>query len=49
MHDVIIAGAGPIGLFLAGELALAGCAVLVLEQDLDPDSPLKHSHSGCAG
>jgi 2-polyprenyl-6-methoxyphenol hydroxylase-like FAD-dependent oxidoreductase len=31
-HDVVIAGAGPVGLFLAGDLALAGCSVLVLEQ-----------------
>ena len=31
-HDVLIAGAGPVGLFLAGDLALAGCSVLVLEQ-----------------
>ncbi|MET8877888.1 FAD-dependent oxidoreductase [Nocardia sp. NPDC004604] len=49
MHDVIIAGAGPIGLFLAGELALAGCAVLVLEQDPDPDSPLKTLPLGLRG
>nr|WP_219825993.1 FAD-dependent monooxygenase [Nonomuraea typhae] len=40
MHHVVIAGAGPVGLFLAGELALAGCSVLVLERDQDHNPPL---------
>jgi 2-polyprenyl-6-methoxyphenol hydroxylase-like FAD-dependent oxidoreductase len=40
-HDVIIAGAGPVGLFLACELRLAGCSVLVLEKARDPHSPFK--------
>ena len=31
-YDVIIAGAGPVGLFLACELRLAKLSVLVLEQ-----------------
>ena len=31
VYDVIIAGAGPVGLFLAGELRLAKLSVLVLE------------------
>jgi 2-polyprenyl-6-methoxyphenol hydroxylase-like FAD-dependent oxidoreductase len=31
-HDVIVVGAGPAGLFLAGELRLAGVDVAVLEQ-----------------
>jgi len=31
-HDVVIAGAGPTGLMLAGELALAGVDVVVLER-----------------
>jgi 2-polyprenyl-6-methoxyphenol hydroxylase-like FAD-dependent oxidoreductase len=31
-HDVIVAGAGPTGLMLAGELALGGARVLVLER-----------------
>ena len=31
VHDVLIAGAGPVGLFLACELRLAGISVLVLE------------------
>ena len=32
LYDVVIAGAGPVGLFLSCELAQAGCSVLVLEQ-----------------
>ncbi|MGP4005344.1 FAD-dependent monooxygenase [Streptomyces sp. 4N124] len=36
MHDVVIAGAGPVGLLLACELGLAGCDVLVLEQEAEP-------------
>ncbi|WP_227651265.1 FAD-dependent monooxygenase, partial [Klebsiella pneumoniae] len=32
----MIAGAGPVGLFLACELRLAGISVLVLEQAEDP-------------
>ncbi|SDW71924.1 2-polyprenyl-6-methoxyphenol hydroxylase [Amycolatopsis xylanica] len=31
-YDVVIAGAGPTGLMLAGELSLAGASVLVLEE-----------------
>ncbi|KUL29268.1 hypothetical protein ADL15_29370 [Actinoplanes awajinensis subsp. mycoplanecinus] len=31
-YDVIVAGAGPTGLMLAGELALGGARVLVLER-----------------
>ncbi|OKI93015.1 FAD-dependent oxidoreductase [Streptomyces sp. CB01249] len=49
MHDVIIAGAGPVGLFVAGELALAGCTVLVLEQDPDPTPQLKALPLGLRG
>lgn len=49
MHDVTIAGAGPVGLFLAGELALSGCSVLVLERDQDPNSPLKTLPLGLRG
>ncbi len=48
-HDVIVAGAGPVGLFLACELALAGCAVLVLEQAGDAVSPLKQLPFGIRG
>ena len=39
IYDVVIAGAGPVGLFLACELRLAGLSVLVLEQVEDPRSP----------
>ncbi|MGI5438122.1 FAD-dependent monooxygenase [Streptomyces shenzhenensis] len=49
MHDVVIAGAGPVGLFLASELALAGCSVLVLERDADPHPPLKALPLGLRG
>ena len=48
-HDVVIAGAGPVGLFLAGELRLAGCSVLVLEGAADPHSPLKELPFGLRG
>jgi 2-polyprenyl-6-methoxyphenol hydroxylase-like FAD-dependent oxidoreductase len=41
IYDVIISGAGPVGLFLACELALAKCSVLILEKMADPQSPLK--------
>ncbi|MFG3283386.1 rifampin monooxygenase [Streptomyces sp. NPDC048111] len=36
MIDVIVAGAGPTGLMLAGELRLHGVHVLVLERDAEP-------------
>ena len=36
MIDVIVAGAGPTGLMLAGELRLHGVGVLVLEKDAEP-------------
>ncbi|WP_051972184.1 FAD-dependent monooxygenase [Massilia sp. 9096] len=48
-HDVIVAGAGPVGLFLACELALAGCSVLILERAADPDSALKRLPFGMRG
>lgn len=48
-HDVIIAGAGPVGLFLACELRLAGLSVLVLEKAEDPRSPLKRLPFGMRG
>jgi 2-polyprenyl-6-methoxyphenol hydroxylase-like FAD-dependent oxidoreductase len=48
-RDVVIAGAGPVGLFLACELALAKCSVLVLERAEDPRSPLKHLPFGARG
>ena len=48
-HDVLIAGGGPVGLFLACELRLAGCSVLVLEKAQDPRSPLKELPFGLRG
>ncbi|MCA2225279.1 FAD-dependent monooxygenase [Nonomuraea aurantiaca] len=41
VHDVVIVGAGPVGLFLACELGLGGCSVLVLEREPEPRSPWK--------
>jgi len=49
MYDVIISGAGPVGLFLACELALAQCRVLVLEKAVQPESPLKQLPFGLRG
>lgn len=49
LHDVVIAGAGPVGLFLACELRLAGVSVLVLEQAEDAQSPLKRLPFGLRG
>jgi 2-polyprenyl-6-methoxyphenol hydroxylase-like FAD-dependent oxidoreductase len=48
-YDVLISGAGPVGLFLAGELALAKCSVLVLEKAATPHSPLKLLPFGIRG
>ena len=49
VYDVIIAGAGPVGLFLACELALANCSVLLLEKSENPNSPLKLLPFGIRG
>jgi 2-polyprenyl-6-methoxyphenol hydroxylase-like FAD-dependent oxidoreductase len=49
IHDVIISGAGPVGLFLACELALAKCSVLILEKADNPHSPLKQLPFGIRG
>ncbi|WP_312861349.1 FAD-dependent monooxygenase [Rhizobium sp. BK312] len=49
IYDVLIAGGGPVGLFLACELRLAGLSVLVLEQAEDPRSPLKRLPFGMRG
>ena len=49
IYDVIIAGAGPVGLFLACELRLSNLSVLVLERAEDPDSPLKRLPFGMRG
>jgi 2-polyprenyl-6-methoxyphenol hydroxylase-like FAD-dependent oxidoreductase len=48
-YDVLIAGAGPVGLFLACELRMAGCSVLILEQAREPSSPLKKLPFGLRG
>lgn len=47
--DVVVAGAGPVGLFLACELGQAGLSVTVLEQAGDPHSPLKRLPLGMRG
>lgn len=49
IHDAIISGAGPVGLFLACELALAKCSVLILEKTESPHSPLKQLPFGIRG
>jgi len=49
LFDVVIAGTGPVGLFLACERRLAGLAVLVLEQAEDPRLPLKRLPFGMRG
>ena len=48
-YDVVVAGAGPVGLFLANELALAKCSVLVLERAEDQQSALKRLPFGLRG
>lgn len=49
IYDVIIVGAGPVGLFLACELGLARASVLVLEQDTKLESPFKDAPLGFRG
>ncbi|MEV5982605.1 FAD-dependent oxidoreductase [Streptomyces sp. NPDC052114] len=49
MHDVVIVGAGPVGLFLACELGLAGSSVLVLEREAEPGSPWRAAPFGMRG
>ncbi|WP_069884256.1 FAD-dependent oxidoreductase [Streptomyces luteocolor] len=49
MHDVVIVGAGPVGLFLACELGLAGTSVLVLEREPEPGSPWRSDQFGMRG
>lgn len=49
VHDVIISGGGPVGLFLGCELALAKRSVLILEKAENPHSPLKEVPFGIRG
>ncbi|TGL28300.1 FAD-dependent oxidoreductase [Leptospira koniambonensis] len=49
IYDVIISGAGPVGLFLACELALAKCSVLILEKTDSSLSPFKQLPFGVRG
>ncbi len=49
IYDVIISGAGPVGLFLACELGLAGTTVLVLERDVNIDTPYTEEPLGLRG
>src|ERR1700761_3407158 len=39
--DVVVAGAGPVGLMLAGELRLHGVSVLVVERLAEPSDTIK--------
>ena len=48
-HDVIIVGAGPVGLLLAIELATAGVRPLVLERLVEPDGTIKAAAVGAVG
>lgn len=49
IYDVVIAGAGPVGLFLACELRLQDLSVLLLEHAEVPHSPLKRLPFGMRG
>ena len=49
IYDVVVVGAGPVGLLLASELRLGGASVLVLEQAENPNSPLKGFPFGMRG
>ena len=40
-YDVVVAGAGPVGLMVASELALRGVRVLVAERLAEPDLTIK--------
>ncbi|KAG6069930.1 hypothetical protein E4U16_007904 [Claviceps sp. LM84 group G4] len=47
--NVTVVGAGPVGLFVACELALHGVSVIVLERDADADSVWKKGLLGSRG
>jgi 2-polyprenyl-6-methoxyphenol hydroxylase-like FAD-dependent oxidoreductase len=48
-YDALIVGGGPVGLFLACELRLAGASVLLLEKNESPNTPLKSGWMGARG
>ena len=48
-YDVLITGGGPVGLFLACELRLAGASVLLWEKNESPSMPLKSGWRGARG
>jgi 2-polyprenyl-6-methoxyphenol hydroxylase-like FAD-dependent oxidoreductase len=48
-YDAVIVGGGPVGLFLACELRLAGVSALLLEKNQNPSSPLKNGWMGARG
>ncbi len=48
-YDVVIAGGGPVGLFLACELGLRNISTVVLERMESPRSPLKEGWMGMRG
>ncbi|MEF2071055.1 FAD-dependent monooxygenase [Consotaella aegiceratis] len=48
-YDVIISGGGPVGLFLATELALRDIGVLVLEKTKERHAPIKAGWMGMRG
>jgi 2-polyprenyl-6-methoxyphenol hydroxylase-like FAD-dependent oxidoreductase len=48
-HDVVIVGAGPVGLLLAIELATAGVKPLVVERLVEPDRTIKAAGVGAVG
>jgi 2-polyprenyl-6-methoxyphenol hydroxylase-like FAD-dependent oxidoreductase len=49
IHDVLVVGAGPVGLFLAIELAIAGVKPLVMERLVEPDRTIKAASVGVVG
>ncbi|OQE24404.1 hypothetical protein PENSTE_c007G07125 [Penicillium steckii] len=49
LYDVVIAGAGPVGLFLACELSLRQISVLILERNTQQESPWKIEPLGLRG